>query len=215
MQWPWQSHHKQPDATGESGASKGHGAEIIQQVTGEKSRGTVQRNVSTPLCQGKLTFTALKIISDAESSPRRALDLHSQAPKAFSMQISFTEVAACVPPGGTQGGSSHRLSSTGWKDPMVLGTSGKRWVLKDICMMKARHRSPETSQPVWVSDLNMRSRPRASQKVIKHQNQTKNLFRRQVNRGSASLQGALMCVHLGWGQSGSPTGTSLCSAGWG
>lgn len=32
---------------------------------------------------------------------------------------------------------------------MVLGASGKRWVLKDICMMKARHQEPQ-DQPACL-----------------------------------------------------------------
>lgn len=36
-----------PLTTGEAGVHKGHGAAMIQQVAGERGRGTSQRNVST------------------------------------------------------------------------------------------------------------------------------------------------------------------------
>lgn len=54
MQWPKHSGHcKQPDTTGELGESKGHRAEIIQQVAGEGGR-ELPKEMSQLPCQGKL-----------------------------------------------------------------------------------------------------------------------------------------------------------------
>lgn len=81
------------------------------------------------------------------------------------MQIS-AEIVAFVPPGGTQCGysrvNSHDVSPTEWKNPSVLGASGKscpKQVLKDVRMRKAWHRgAPRPASLSWVSDLEIRSR---------------------------------------------------------
>lgn len=98
------------------------------------------------------------------------------------MQIS-TEVAAFVLPGGTKRGNSHDVSSTEWKNPLVLGASDKScpkqgWVLKDVCMRKAWHRgAPRSASLSWVSDLEIRSRPGVSS-----EGDGINLFRREVKQ---------------------------------
>lgn len=81
------------------------------------------------------------------------------------MQIS-AEIVAFVPPGGTQCGysrvNSHDVSPTEWKNPSVLGASGKscpKQVPKDVRMRKAWHRgAPRPASLSWVSDLEIRSR---------------------------------------------------------